>query len=74
MVNCFWPGALQLDLNINYAKITQLDSLFFRSHSYGCKSDFVFFGFAAAVGKWVPISLPISVGEYDVFCYGQFQR
>ena len=23
------------------------------------------FGFAAAIGKWVPISLPISVEEYD---------
>ena len=40
---------------------------FFCSHIYGCQFYLIFysFGFAAAIGKGVPISLPISVGEYD---------
>ena len=67
IVSCFWPGALQLDLNINYAISTRLDSVFFRSHPYGCKFYLILysFGFAAVIEKWAPISFPGSVGEYD---------
>ena len=52
---------------INYAISIRLGSLIFRSHPYGFNFYliFYFFGFAAAIGKWVFISLPISVGEYD---------
>ena len=75
MVHCFWPGALQLDLNINYAIFTPLDSLLFRSHPYGCKFYlvFYFFGFAAAIGKWASISLYLMV-SMRISCHGQFQR
>ena len=72
MVHCFWPGALQLDLNFNYAIFTRLDCLFFRSRPYGCKFYlvFYFFGFAAAIGKWASISLYLLVSMM-ITCHGQ---
>ena len=52
---------------INYAISTRLGCLNFRSHPYGYKFYliFYFFGFAVSIGKWVFISLPVTVGEFD---------
>ena len=49
------------------APTTRLRSPIFRSHPYGHNfySNFYPYGFAAAIGTWVSISLSISAGEYD---------
>ena len=49
------------------APTTRLRSPIFRSHPYGYNFyiNFYPYGFAAAIGTWVSITLSISAGEYD---------